>query len=59
MFLGKSQILEFVFLCNSFFVQLLEPFEGEGEGFLDFPCEYGFEENQGLRDGLNGHDFKV
>ncbi len=38
---------------------MLEPFEGEEEGVLDFPCEYGFEKNQGLKDGLNGHDFSV
>jgi hypothetical protein len=34
----------------------LEPFEREGEGVLDFLYEYGFEENQGLKDGLNRHD---
>lgn len=56
-FLGKSQILEFVFPCNCFFAQLLEPFEGEG--VLDFLYEYGFEENKGLKDGLNGHDYRV
>ncbi len=57
--MGKSQILEFVFPCNSFFAQLLEPFEGEGKGVLDFLYEYGFEDNQGLKDGSNGHDFRV
>jgi hypothetical protein len=37
----------------------LEPFEGEGKGVLDFLYEYGFEDNQGLKDGSNGHDFRV
>jgi hypothetical protein len=35
----------------------LEPFEGEE--VLDFLYEYGFEENKGLKDGLNGHDYRV